>query len=285
MIDPTSKDALSDIEITTQTGIVPLSSIASIEETEQSSTILHKEGKTYIRVTAKIDPAKLSVINKEIQMKIHGDPTDKKNKDGIKTPAGVEVLIGGASAQQASDFEELFVTMIAAIVIVYFIMVVTFKTLRGPLAIMFSLPLAAFGAVLGLYLTGTAIDITSMFGILMLIGIIVTNAIVLIDRVKQNEQTMIIRDAIVEAASTRMRPILMTAIATICAMLPLLFAESQMGSIVSKGLAVVVIGGLVAGTVLTLVMVPVIYETLHFRKAKKQRLTKVSSASSIEQSL
>jgi multidrug efflux pump subunit AcrB len=98
-------------------------------------------------------------------------------------------------------------------------------------------------------------------------------------------RVLIIRDAILEAASTRMRPILMTATATICAMLPLLFAESQMGSIVSQGLAVVVIGGLIAGTVLTLVMVPVIYETLHFRKAKKQRLTKVSSASTMEQTM
>lgn len=106
----------------------------------------------------------------------------------------------------------------------------------------------------------------------MLIGIVVTNAIVLIDRVKQNEDQMIIRDAIIEACGTRLRPVIMTAVATVFAMLPLLFSHSEDGSLVSKALAVVVIGGLTVATVLTLIIVPVFYELLHFRKSKKQRL-------------
>ncbi|MNE12921.1 Swarming motility protein SwrC [compost metagenome] len=105
----------------------------------------------------------------------------------------------------------------------------------------------------------------------MLIGIVVTNAIVLIDRIKHNEEHMTIREAILEAASTRMRPILMTAIATICAMIPLVLGHSEQGSIVSQSLAIVVIGGLSAATVLTLVVVPVIYELLYYRKSAKQR--------------
>ena len=106
----------------------------------------------------------------------------------------------------------------------------------------------------------------------MLIGIVVTNAIVLLDRVKQNEKKMIMRDAIVEASATRMRPIVMTSAATICAMLPLLFKQSESGSLVSQSLAVVVIGGLAVATLLTLVVIPVVYELLHFRKSKKQRI-------------
>ena len=105
----------------------------------------------------------------------------------------------------------------------------------------------------------------------MLIGIVVTNAIVLIDRIKQNEEHMSIREAILEAAGTRMRPILMTAIATICAMLPLLFGDPEQGSIVSKSLAIVVIGGLTAATALTLIVVPAIYELFYFRKSAKER--------------
>ena len=162
-------------------------------------------------------------------------------------------------------------TMLASIGIVFLIMVITFKSVRAPIAILFTLPLAAIGAILGILISQISIDITALLGALMLIGIVVTNAIVLLDRVKQNEQTMIIRDAVVEAASVRMRPIFMTAIATISAMLPLLFKESEAGNLVSGSLAIVVIGGLAVATLLTLVVIPVVYELLHFKKAKKQR--------------
>ena len=126
---------------------------------------------------------------------------------------------GGASVDQSSDFNDLYMTMVVSIGIVLLIMVVTFKTFRAPIASIFSLPFAAIGSVLAMMITQTPFEITSIFGILMLIGIVVTNAIVLIDRVKQNEEKMNIREALLEAASTRMRPIIMTAIATICAML------------------------------------------------------------------
>jgi multidrug efflux pump subunit AcrB len=118
---------------------------------------------------------------------------------------------------------------------------------------------------------GVTPDFTAIFGVVMLVGIVVTNAIVLIDRVHHNEETMTIREALLEAAGTRMRPILMTAIATVCAMLPLVFGSSESGSIVSKSLAIVVIGGLIVATLLTLVIVPCIYELLFFRKSARQR--------------
>ena len=111
----------------------------------------------------------------------------------------------------------------------------------------------------------------------MLIGIVVTNAIVLLDRVKQKEKQMILREAIIDAAVTRIRPILMTAVATICAMLPLLFKKAETGSLVSQSLAVVVIGGLAVSTLLTLIVIPVIYELLYFRKSRKQRSQKDTS--------
>ena len=183
--------------------------------------------------------------------------------------------IGGASADQSADMMSLFSMMLVSIGIVYLIMVITFKTLRAPLAIMTSILFVPIGAVLGLIVTGVTPDFTAIFGVVMLIGIVVTNAIVLIDRVKHNEidRNMSIREALLEAAGTRMRPILMTAIATVGAMLPLVFGSSESGSIVSQSLAIVVIGGLVVSTLLTLVIVPCIYELLHFRKSANQRKT------------
>ncbi|WP_141433064.1 efflux RND transporter permease subunit [Bacillus sp. 03113] len=268
LLNPTSPNELKNIPIMTQSGMTPVSNIASLVNDEKPTNQFHKDGDPYIRVTAEVNPKELSTIDKEIKLKIFGD---QKNK-GIKIADGVNVVIGGASAQQGDDFSDLFITMFVSIGIVFLIMVITFKSIRTPLTIMFSLPLAAIGAILGLLISRIPVDTTALLGALMLIGIVVTNAIVLLDRVKQNERTMIMRDAIVEASTTRMRPIIMTAVATVSAMLPLLFKKAETGSMVSQSLAIVVIGGLSVATLLTLVVIPVLYELLHFKKSKKQRL-------------
>ncbi len=260
---PTSSADIQNSKIMTETGVVSLSDIASIEKSKQSSTILHKDGDQYLRVSILVDSDKLSVVS---------DKINKATKE-LKLTKGVKLVTGGATTQQSSDFADLGLTMLASIGLVYLIMVITFKNLRTPIAILMTLPLASIGAILGLLITRVPIDPTSLFGALMLIGIVVTNAIVLIDRVKQNENHMTIREAIVEGAATRIRPILMTAVATICAMVPILFGDSETGALVSKGLAVVVIGGLTVATALTLVIVPVFYELLYFKKSKKQRFS------------
>ncbi|MGJ7910190.1 efflux RND transporter permease subunit [Neobacillus sp. LXY-1] len=271
VLDPKSPEDLKNIPIMTATGMVPISNMASLHVEEKPSNQFHKDGDPYIRIIATVDAKKLSDISSEINKKIFGD---KKDNKGLKLSDGVEVLVGGASAQQADDFTDLFITMGVSIGIVFLIMVITFKTIRAPISIMFSLPLAAVGAILGLLISRITVDITALLGALMLIGIVVTNAIVLLDRVKQNEKTMIIRDALVEAAAIRMRPILMTAVATISAMTPLLFKKAETGNLVSQSLAIVVIGGLSIATLLTLVVIPVVYELFHFKKSKKQRMRK-----------
>lgn len=269
VLQPKSQQDLQDITIMTAEGPQPLSKLATLEVKDQPAMLYHKDGKPYVRITAEVDPKKVSEIGADI----------KKQTDGITLPEGVTLFAGGASADQAGDFNDLGMTALVSIGLVYLIMVLTFKTLRAPLAIMFSLPLAAIGAVVALIISGVTPDFTALFGALMLIGIVVTNAIVLIDRIKQNEEHMTVREAIIEAAGTRMRPILMTAIATVCAMLPLLFGHSEQGSIVSQSLAIVVIGGLIAATLLTLVVVPAIYELLYFRKSAKERKQAKASAS------
>lgn len=273
LLDTDTPEDLENIPVMTDSGLVPVSSIATLQSEELSTNQFHKDGDAYLRVTASVDPAKLSEISKTINLEIFGDQKDNK---GMDLPENVEVLVGGSSSQQADDFTDLFLIMLVSIGIVFLIMVITFKSIRAPIAILCSLPLAAIGAILGILISGIPVDITALLGALMLIGIVVTNAIVLLDRVKQNEQKMIIRDALVEATATRMRPIFMTAIATICAMLPLLLKQAETGSLVSQSLAIVVIGGLAMATVLTLIVIPCMYELLHFRKSKKQRMNQTT---------
>lgn len=262
-IQPKTEADLKEINIAVDQEMVPLSSVAKLEKTINPSSMLRKDGNEYIRVSAEVDAAKLSAIANEITLKTQD----------LTLPQGIQLEAGGAADVQAEQFMELFQLMAVSIGLVYLIMVLTFKTLRAPLVILFTLPLAMIGAILGLLISGMPIDIGAMLGALLLIGIVVTNAIVLLDRVRQNEKTMPIREALLEAGATRFRPIIMTALATIFAMIPLLVGKEEMGSIlVSKGLAVVVIGGLAVATLLTLVIIPVVYELFYFKKAKKQRL-------------
>ncbi|MER2078105.1 efflux RND transporter permease subunit [Psychrobacillus psychrotolerans] len=273
LLDTVTPDELKDIPVMTHEGIAPVSSVATLQSEERSTNQIHKDGDAYLRVTASVDPSKLSEIATAVNLAIFGD----QDNTGMDIPENVEVLIGGSSSQQAEDFTDLFLIMLVSIGIVFLIMVITFKSIKAPIAILCSLPLAAIGAILGILISRISLDITALLGALMLIGIVVTNAIVLLDRVKQNEQKMIIRDALVEAAATRMRPIFMTAIATICAMLPLLLKKAETGSLVSQSLAIVVIGGLAMATLLTLVVIPCIYELLYFRKSRKQRVKQMAN--------
>lgn len=273
LLDTVTPDELKDIPVMTHEGIAPVSSVATLQSEERSTNQIHKDGDAYLRVTASVDPSKLSEIATAVNLAIFGD----QDNTGMDIPENVEVLIGGSSSQQAEDFTDLFLIMLVSIGIVFLIMVITFKSIKAPIAILCSLPLAAIGAILGILISRISLDITALLGALMLIGIVVTNAIVLLDRVKQNEQKMIIRDALVEAAATRMRPIFMTAIATICAMLPLLLKKAETGSLVSQSLAIVVIGGLAMATLLTLIVIPCIYELLYFRKSRKQRVKQTAN--------
>jgi multidrug efflux pump subunit AcrB len=260
-LKPKSESELSTITVMTDSGPKSVSSVAKWVKSEQSTKFFHKDGESYIRVSATVEPSQLSIVGKDI----------KEQLAEVTPPKGVEMIVGGASADQSSDLNSLMLMMLVSIFIVYLIMVFTFKTLRAPLAILSSILFVPIGAVLGLIITGVSPDFTAIFGVVMLIGIVVTNAIVLIDRVKHNEEKMTIRESLLEAAGVRMRPILMTATATIGAMVPIVWGSSETGSIVSQSLAIVVIGGLSVATLLTLVIVPCIYELLHFRKSARQR--------------
>jgi HAE1 family hydrophobic/amphiphilic exporter-1 len=186
----------------------------------------------------------------------------------LTLPSGVTVSQSGAGQQEQEAFTGLAVAMLGAIALVYIVMVITFGSLIEPFAILFSLPLALIGALGALVITHRAIDISSMIGVLMLIGIVVTNAIVLMDLVNQlRRQGYGLNAALIQAGRTRVRPILMTAVATILALFPLALGFSE-GSIIAADLGTVVIGGLLTSTLLTLVVVPVVYSLLEGAKAR-----------------
>ncbi|WP_277602375.1 efflux RND transporter permease subunit [Macrococcus armenti] len=248
-----TKEKLENTKLTSPLGkTVKLSDVVTIEEGETSDTIKREDGNISATVEGKIKGKDVGQATKDV--------SDKVNQ--LKHPSNIDVHIGGTSEDIGESFSQLGLAMLAAIGIVYLILVLTFKGGLAPLAILFSLPFTITGVILGLLISGETLSVPSMIGMLMLIGIVVTNAIVLIDRVINKEaEGLSTRDALLEAAITRVRPILMTALATVGALLPLLFGGD--GSVlISKALAVTVIGGLTSSTLLTLIVVPVVYEIL-----------------------
>jgi HAE1 family hydrophobic/amphiphilic exporter-1 len=258
---PKSLDELLNQTITSPIGIeVPVKEVVTVIEGETSDTVSRRDGQIFASVTGTLTAEDISKDSASIQKKV----------DKIDLPQNVDVETAGVTADMQESFTQLGLAMLAAIAIVYLILVVTFGGAIAPLAILFSLPFTISGALLGLLIAGETISISTMIGALMLIGIVVTNAIVLIDRVIHKEKEGITtRDAILEAGITRLRPILMTAIATIGALIPLAIGAEGSG-LISKGLGVTVIGGLTSSTLLTLIIVPVVYEFLSkFRKKKR----------------
>ncbi|MGM9926020.1 MAG: efflux RND transporter permease subunit [Bacillus sp. (in: firmicutes)] len=260
---PESMEELLATEIPTAQGnAMPLSKLVKVEEGTTLNTLTRSEGEYYATVSGTIIGDDISAATAAADKKV----------DALDLPKGVTTGVAGVAADMQETFTQLGVAMLAAIAIVYFILVVTFREGLAPFAILFSLPFAVIGSFAGLFITGQTISVSVMMGLLMLIGIVVTNAIVLVDRIIHMEREGLnMREAILEAGATRLRPILMTAIATIGAMLPMAFSEGG-GGLISKDLAVTVIGGLLSSTLLTLVVVPIVYEVLSklFKKNRKE---------------
>ena len=174
------------------------------------------------------------------------------------------------SHSEQGAFTQLGLALLAAILIVYIVMVATFKSLRQPLLLLISVPFAATGAILLQIITGVPLGVASLIGVLMLIGIVVTNAIVLVDLVNQYRvKGLTAHDATVAGGSRRLRPILMTALATIFALTPMALGITGHGGFISQPLAIVVIGGLVSSTVLTLLVLPTLYNLVEGAKERR----------------
>ena len=243
---------------------IPLSAIAEVTEELTAPTITRADGDRQVALTVTPKKGQLDRANAAVQNAI----------DTVELPSGVTFELGGVSAEQDEAFTQLFAAMIAAILLVMLVMVATFRSFRGPFVLLVSIPFAATGALLGLLLTNTALGLPAMIGLLMLIGIVVTNAIVLMDLINRlREAGAPLEEAVEHGTRLRLRPILMTAAATIFALVPMSLGLTGGGVFISKPLAIVVIGGLISSTLLTLVLVPILYtlvERRHLRKTQKR---------------
>ncbi|MBT2502784.1 efflux RND transporter permease subunit [Curtobacterium sp. ISL-83] len=247
---PTTIAALRALSVPTATGSVPLSDVATIARAEGPTTVTTTNAVRTATITVTPDSANLGAAVQSVTSAV----------DALELPRGASASIGGVASSQSSAFSQLLLAALVAILIVYVVMVATFRSLYQPLLLLVSVPFAATGAILLQIASGIPIGVASLIGVLMLVGIVVTNAIVLIDLVNQyRRRGLRVREALVEGATRRLRPILMTALATVFALLPMAIGLTGKSGFISQPLAVVVIGGLVSSTLLTLVVLPALY--------------------------
>ncbi|MEV2277973.1 efflux RND transporter permease subunit [Nocardiopsis sp. NPDC049922] len=265
MVDeaPETRGELEDLTLTTPTGQeVSLDRVADVEEVVQPPELTRIDGVTSTTVSASPTASDLGAVSAEIGQAL----------DELDLPSGATAALAGVSEDQTEGLLQLLMALLAAIVICYLIMVATFKSLIQPLLLLVSVPFAATGSLGLLVLTGTPLGAAAMIGMLMLIGVVITNAIVLMDLINQNRANgMPLGEAIVEGTRHRLRPILMTAAGTIAALVPLATGLTGGGAFVSGPVAIVVIGGLVSSTLLTLILVPVLYQLVEAGKERRAR--------------
>ncbi|MDI3387201.1 efflux RND transporter permease subunit [Streptomyces sp. B-S-A8] len=245
-------------------GRVQLGDIATVKLVDGPVSMTRIDGARAATITAKPTGDNTGAVSAALQTKLN-----ELEKD---LPDGATVSIGGVSEDQDEAFASLGLAMLAAIAIVFMLLVATFKSLVQPLILLVSIPFAATGAIGLLIATDTPMGVPAMIGMLMLIGIVVTNAIVLIDLINQyREKGYGTVEAVIEGGRHRLRPILMTALATICALAPMAAGVTGHGGFIAKPLAIVVIGGLVTSTLLTLLLVPTLYAMIELRKERRAK--------------
>ena len=256
---PATLEEIRDIRIPTRSGVISLDSIADIQEVQAPVAITSEKGDRVATVSLTPDSDDLGAVTRAVTEAL----------DVVELPIGATANIGGVSADQAESFGQLGLALLAAVAIVYLVMVATFSSLVQPLILLISIPFAATGALGLLLITDTPLGVPALIGMLLLVGVVVTNAIVLIDLINQyRKQGKSIQQSIMDGSRQRLRPIVMTALATIFALSPLALGITG-GGFISQPLAIVVIGGLVSSTVLTLVIVPVLYWLIEGRAERK----------------
>jgi HAE1 family hydrophobic/amphiphilic exporter-1 len=257
---PLTVAALQKYDIPTATGTVKLDTIASVGIKQAPAAITTIKGVQSATITVTPKTADTGTASTNVA----------KAVKSVSLPDGASATLGGVTKQQNDAFGQLYIALLAAILIVYIVMVAAFKSLRQPLLLLISVPFAATGAIVLQKVSGIPLGVASLIGVLMLIGIVVTNAIVLIDLVNQyRRRDYRISEAIAHGGSRRLRPILMTALATIFALLPMGVGLTGGGGFISQPLAIVVIGGLVSSTILTLIVLPALYYLVEGAKERR----------------
>ncbi len=242
---------LADIKLFAANGVnVPLSQLAEIEEGTGYSSIARENQQRYISITSDIFERPLGEVQADVENTLAA---------ALDLPSGYTLSYGGEAQDMSSSFDQLFTAAVLAIVLVYMVMASQFESLIHPFIIMFTVPLSIIGAVLGLIITDTALSVNGLIGAIMLVGIVVNNAIVMIDYINNRKVHLDRKEAILEAAPIRLRPILMTTLTTTLALVPLALGIGT-GAETQQPMAIVVIGGLLFSTLLTLIIIPVVYD-------------------------
>ena len=256
-VDPTTTtgDRLAGLELVPG---VALRDVATVTTTMASESIQRDNGKQQLTVTAQIVTNDTSGASSRATRRIQN----------LHLPAGVGIATGGAADTIGTSFTSMFIAIGVAIAVVYLILVIFFRSLVTPLIILLTMPLSLIGGLSALFIFHQSLGLSALLGVLMLFGVVVSNGILLIDfteRERRRDQPL--REALLRAGSVRLRPILMTAVATIMALLPVAAGLSTGGGggLISQSLAIVVEGGLISSTVLTLVVVPVMYSLVRRR--------------------
>lgn len=236
---------------------VPITDVAEFVQSESLSTINRDSQERTISVSAEVDEDhNVTLLSQQIEKKLAD----------YETPDGYSIEIAGENEQIMDAMQQVMLMLILGVILIYLIMVAQFQSLLSPFIIMFTIPLAFTGGFIGLFVTGKDVSIIALIGFVMLAGIIVNNGIVLVDYINQlRREGMSKQEAIIEAGRTRLRPIMMTALTTILAMLLMALGVGK-GSAMMQPMAIVTIGGLVYGTLLTLIVVPCIYDLFNKEK-------------------
>jgi HAE1 family hydrophobic/amphiphilic exporter-1 len=255
------------ITVTGMNTVVPLSQIAKVSMGQAPSKIEHSDGKRTIGVSA------------NAQGRSSGEVTADALKiaKNINFPEGYGIALDGASKDQKEVFAEMGIALVSGIALMYFILVMQFNSFSAPLAVMFSLPLSLIGVVLALLLTGSTLNLMSLIGVIMLMGLVAKNAILLLDAARHLESEGVEREeALMAAGRKRLRPIIMTTFALIAGMLPVAIGIGE-GSEFYRPMAVAIIGGTITSTILTLLVIPSFYDSIELtREAWKRRLQKLA---------
>ncbi len=231
-----------------------LKDVATITNQTAPNSINRRDGTRLVAVSAVINGTDTSGISQRATSLVQS----------VALPAGVKLDTGGTSEEINQSFQSMFEAIGIAVAIVFIILVIFFRSVVTPFVILVSMPLALIGGIGALLVTRSALGLPALLGVLMVFGIVVSNAILLIDFAERARETQPTHDALLLAGATRLRPILMTAVATVVALLPVAvgLSTSGGGGLISQSLAVVVVGGLITSTVFTLVVVPVVYSLI-----------------------
>lgn len=233
--------------------VVPLGQVADVRETLGPAQINHLGRDKVINVQANVEGRSLSEVLRDIQTHIQK----------VRLPQGYKITEGGEAQSQTEVFTRVFTALIIAVLLMYLILVVQFGSFLDPLAILISLPLSLIGVVLALLVTRDTLNIMSLIGVILLMGIVAKNAILLIDFAKWSHERrgLPLRDALIEAGRIRLRPIIMTTLALIAGMIPVALGRGE-GADFRAPLGRAVIGGVITSTLLTLLVIPTVYEIL-----------------------